>query len=225
MRKQWKGFVAGLLAAMLLGVVAAPALAALTAKTIQVHTGVNVYVDGVKVDPKDVNGNPVDVFVYNGTTYLPIRAIGNALGKSVRWDGSTNTAYVGEQSQSRSSVYLKDLDYFEGNGWSIYDAKDNLGVEHKDVLTGHNRSNTYLINGQYSAISGTFFLHYNDRSNYDDSTLDIYGDGRLLYSATMHAGIQPIDFYVDLTGVTELQVDLHSLIVNTTAIADCTLVP
>lgn len=34
----------------------------------------------------------------------------------------------------------------------------------------------------------------------------IYGDGELLYSAEMTGGVQPIDFYVDLTGVLELKI-------------------
>jgi uncharacterized secreted protein with C-terminal beta-propeller domain len=53
---------------------------------------VNIYVDDVKLEPKDANGNPVEACVYNGTTYLPVRAVGEAYGKVVQWDGSTQSS-------------------------------------------------------------------------------------------------------------------------------------
>lgn len=36
--------------------------------------------------------------------------------------------------------------------------------------------------------------------------MKIYGDGELLYTATVSGGIDPIDFRVDLTGVLELKI-------------------
>lgn len=220
--------MAGFVTAALIGVMVTPALGALAAKTIEVYTGVDVYVDDVKVEPKDANGNPVEVFVYNGTTYLPIRAIGNALGKPVQWEGKTNSAYVGKHDRDIPAVWVKDLDYFVGNKWGIYDDKDNLGVEHRGAIQGDgNRkttSNIYLINGQYSAISGTLFQTYRYRSSTGDddaSTLEIYGDGELLYNAEMKGGVKPLDFYIDLSGVLELQIVFSSPFYGTyAAIAD-----
>lgn len=48
-------------------------------KTINVYTGISVYVDDQEIIPTDVNGNRVDVFYYNGTTHLPARAISKVL--------------------------------------------------------------------------------------------------------------------------------------------------
>lgn len=235
MKKQWKGFLAGMLVTvMTLGMIN-PAVAALVGRTIEVYTGVNVYVDDQLIEPKDANGNPVEVFVYNGTTYLPIRAIGNALGLPVEWEGKSQSAYVGKHKGDKPNVWLKDLDYFTGRSWGEYDGKDNLGVEHRAAITDNrwsetNTSNTYLINGQYSAISGTLFQKYDDRSKTDagyPTIFEIYGDDELLYSAEMYGGIKPIDFYVSLSGVLELRVCLHTKYANDyfnrTAIADCGL--
>lgn len=210
-RMSW--FVAGMLVAVMVSQIASPALAALAGKTIQVFTGVDVYVNDAKVEPKDANGNPVEVFVYNGTTYLPIRAIGNALGMPVQWEGKTNSAYVGKHQGDKPAVWLKDLDYFVGDDWYTCNKKDNLGVEHIDAIRSprydYSTTNTYLINGQYSAISGTLFQTYEKRSDTSlDSKLEIYGDGELLYSATMKGGVKPLDFYVSLNGVLELKVQL-----------------
>ncbi len=34
---------------------------------------------------------PAEPFIYNGTTYLPVRAVGEAVGKEVAWDNDTKT--------------------------------------------------------------------------------------------------------------------------------------
>lgn len=206
MRKQWKGFLAGILMATMAFGFSSPAMAALAGKTIEVFTGVNVYVDDQLIQPQDANGNPVEVFVYNGTTYLPIRAVGEALGLPVLWEGKTQSAYVGKHQGDKPNVWIKDLDYFTGEKWYIYDkGKDNVGKEHSDAVAG-NMENTYLINGQYSAVSGTLFQREEHKSDNRSSTLKIYGDGKLLYDAEVGGGIQPIDFRVDITGVLELKI-------------------
>jgi len=60
------------------------------------YSNINIYVDGVAVKPKDTIGNAVEPFIYNGTTYLPVRAVGSAFGKTVDWDGATQSVYVGK---------------------------------------------------------------------------------------------------------------------------------
>ena len=45
--------------------------------------------------PTDVNGKTVDVLLYKGTTYLPVRAVANALDQAVAWDGASYSVYIG----------------------------------------------------------------------------------------------------------------------------------
>ena len=73
-----------LLAAVLFVAAAVPAYAAMTGKDITVFSGVNIFVDGRELHPTDVKGNEVDAFIYEGTTYVPLRAVGEALGAEVR---------------------------------------------------------------------------------------------------------------------------------------------
>lgn len=217
-RRQKAGwFLSGVAAAVLAASLTSPALAALAAKTIQVYTGVDIYVDDVKLEPTNVNGNPVEVFVYNGTTYLPIRAVGEALGKTVQWDPKTNSAYLGKHTGEKPAVWLQDLDYFTGDELDIRDTrKDNLGNTRYEVIVNQkffsniDLDNVYLINGQYSSITGTFFQRYEHRSDKGTSSLKIYGDNQLLYSAELSAGMEPIDFNVDLTGVLKLRIVFDS---------------
>lgn len=200
-----KWFGMGVLVSLLVLQLASPVFAALSGKTIEVFTGISIYVDDEKLNPVDANGNPVEVFAYNGTTYLPVRAVSDAVGKAVQWDGKTNSVYLGKHTGDKPAVWLTDLDYF--TGWAISQSKyrDNLGKEHQQAV-GRGINNTYVLNGQYSAISGTLFQKYENRSENRTNTLELYGDGVLLYSAEITKGAQPIDFYVDITGVLELKV-------------------
>ncbi|NLM49789.1 MAG: hypothetical protein GX196_02415, partial [Clostridiaceae bacterium] len=62
-----------------------------------VYRGIKIEVDGIRLSPKDANGNPVEPFIKGGYTYLPLRALANALGLAVEWDGDTKTVILGEK--------------------------------------------------------------------------------------------------------------------------------
>lgn len=62
-----------------------------------VYAGISVIVDGEKLNPTDVNGDSTEPFIIDGTTYLPIRALAQALGLSVEWDNDTRTVVIGEK--------------------------------------------------------------------------------------------------------------------------------
>ncbi|MBQ3403896.1 MAG: hypothetical protein IJG63_00555, partial [Oscillospiraceae bacterium] len=118
-------FFCGVLCAVLVMMLAVPSFAASVTKAIEITTGIAVYVNNEYVEPKDVNGNPVDVFVYKGTTYLPIRAVANALGLPVDYDAKTHTALIGESDKIDYSTELfsqlagKDFYFSSGvGGWS-----------------------------------------------------------------------------------------------------------
>ncbi len=98
MRKhRLQNIVLGMLLMALVMGLAIPALAAVTTKTLNAnYMDIKLAVDGTTITPTDVNGNIVEPFACDGTTYLPVRAVGEALGKEVTWDGNTNTVYIGE---------------------------------------------------------------------------------------------------------------------------------
>lgn len=210
-------FLAGVLVTLLVVAMIPPALAA-AGKTITVYPGISVYIDDQKLEPKDANGKPVEVFTYNGTTYLPVRAIAEALGKNVQWDGKTQSVYLGQHgAASTPTVWLTQMDHFAGDE-TVRTAdkdQDNTGVTRYNCFT-KNFDRTYLLNGQYSRLSGVLYQRYERRSDSTsgpDSYLEIYGDGELLYSKTFEygtTGIMPIPFDLDVSGVLRLQVKLRS---------------
>ena len=67
-----------------------------------------VIVDGEKQTFSDANGTEVYPLIYNGTTYLPVRSIGNLMGKNVGWDGATNTITLNNQSTSANGLLYED---------------------------------------------------------------------------------------------------------------------
>ena len=72
------------------------AIAATNSKNINIFfRNIKLIIDGAEYVPTDADGNVVEPFIYNGTTYLPVRAIANALGvdnANIAWDAATSTA-------------------------------------------------------------------------------------------------------------------------------------
>lgn len=66
-----------------------------------------VIVDGTKRTFADANGKTVYPLLYSGSTYLPVRAIGELMGKTVSWDAATSTVTL-------SGSTVTDADSFSG---------------------------------------------------------------------------------------------------------------
>ncbi|MHA6481518.1 stalk domain-containing protein [Paenibacillus sp. strain BS8-2] len=83
--------------ALMLTSAAAGAYSATNLQAIKadLNMGLLFKVDGEAWVPKDASGKNVYPISYNGTTYLPIRTAGEALGVDVGWDGANNTVWLG----------------------------------------------------------------------------------------------------------------------------------
>ena len=68
-----------------------------------------VYVDGKKQTFRDVNGKVVDPILYEGTTYLPVRAIGELMGKTVYWYQDEKKIELVEPSGEKTLVTDADV--------------------------------------------------------------------------------------------------------------------
>ena len=100
MKKQLRGFVVGfIIATLLMGT----AIGAGLTKTIEVaFNSVNITVNGKKVN--------ADNILYDGTTYVPLRAVAEALGKDVGWDQSTNTVSINDKVESDTVKVTRVVD-------------------------------------------------------------------------------------------------------------------
>ncbi len=55
----------------------------------------------IVVDGKELKTDK-EPFIYEGTTYLPVRAVGEAVGKNVTWDAASKTIILGETEQKET---------------------------------------------------------------------------------------------------------------------------
>lgn len=76
--------------ALLLGPLT-PAAHAAGDVTARLRPDITIVIDGAARVFYNVSGQQVHPISYNNTTYLPLRAIGELMGKRVDWDGKTNT--------------------------------------------------------------------------------------------------------------------------------------
>lgn len=103
-----KKIISLLLAAILMAsclCVGAGAELQLTSKSITVNTGIKINVDGKEFVPVDSEGAAVEVFLYNGTTYLPVRGISNLFGFGIEWDNETKSVYLGSRGGAALPAY------------------------------------------------------------------------------------------------------------------------
>lgn len=150
MKERGKGFIAGLLVSAILAGTIGTAAATIGSRTVKAdYADIKIVLNGNQITPQDANGKEVEPFAINGTTYLPVRAVANALGMGVDWNGETSTVILTETNENVDSV-LK-LGFYKILSESFTDLKDNLdGILNGSAkLTIH----TVLQEGPYAGMT------------------------------------------------------------------------
>ena len=186
-------------------------------ETISVtYDNIKILIDGIEYIAKDPNGNVVEPFIYNGTTYLPVRGIANAFDINVDWEPQTSTVILGS----------KNYDWLDEMGYAKYETSGNKntltawpagtqanGIKYERGLLfnlwysppGATESNDgtllsyqnveYLLNGNYKTFKGKMVCLEGRQSG----IVKVYGDGNLIYnSPVLSSGAQTIDFDLDI---------------------------
>lgn len=101
--------------------------------SVELRDDFTVVVDGTVRRFADVDGKTVYPVLYDGSTYLPVRAIGELMGKTAAWDGQTKTVTL-------SGSLVTDADTFSGEGaaaglLSLEDAKSKA-LAHAGLTAG-----------------------------------------------------------------------------------------
>ncbi|MCD7778790.1 MAG: copper amine oxidase N-terminal domain-containing protein [Clostridiales bacterium] len=117
MKKELKGFICGVLAAALCSSILVYGESGY--ENIQVaYNNIKVYKDNVLCQLVDADGNTIEPFIYNGTTYLPLRGAAAAADMDVTWDGDTKSVYLWDETEPTVSAASADTQY-SGTGYTI----------------------------------------------------------------------------------------------------------
>ena len=98
--------------------------AQLTQKKLSGVSGVNIYFNGNLYTPQLTNGKKTEVYIINGTTYIPARDISAMFGTSIGWDQATNSAILNRYGYTIDN----DNDYNNGSNYDCayyYDENGN----------------------------------------------------------------------------------------------------
>lgn len=93
----------------------------------------------------DAEGNRVYPISYNGTTYLPVRAIGNLFDVNVDWDGDTYSVLLGKTGEIVDFIESFGPSYkFNMNGIFYYGHYKSADGYHQKATIGSNEYTGYI---------------------------------------------------------------------------------
>ncbi|OFK81415.1 hypothetical protein HMPREF2800_01685 [Anaerosphaera sp. HMSC064C01] len=181
------------------------------------YDNIKVVVDGREVQfGKDTKGKQIEPFIYNGTTYLPLRAVAEAVGKEVKWDQNTKTAFLGDGTVDMGEVnkpLTEIMKPFSTEKAEVI-AKDEYKT--KFSLGGKEYNNGILFNS-YTYKKG--HANFNLEGKYTNLTgllgadqegltvkVDFIGDGKLIQSFDVVGGQLPVNVNLNVTGVRLLEI-------------------
>ncbi len=173
--------VAVVLAVCLLLSVSVAAASTIKKNIVANYMDIKLVVNGITVTPKDANGTVVEPFIADGTTYLPVRALAEALGEEVEWDGVNKIVYVGENPNK--VLYLPTAcPAYEGNG-DVYTSQNGktFKMAGQEYTNGYklywNDYELFNLNAEYDYITMT--VGHIDGSSMWDRKVQFYVDGEL----------------------------------------------
>lgn len=177
--------------------------------------GVRIVVDGRRINPTDANGNTVEPIIYNGTTYLPVRAVANTFGEAVSWDGRNYTVYLGNM-EGELEYPTEELNTDDNIGDYFWkesrDLKDNYGNYYSRAIecdcNNHDYDATFekICSMKFSKVKGTIYVE-NGSTLDDDIQIIIKTDGKTVYtSPVLNKMTAPVNFDVDITGCNIFQI-------------------
>ena len=212
-KKNFKGFLAGMLAMALL--TAAAGVFASRSETISaVYNNIKIAIDGVLLEPKDVNGVEIEPFIHNGTTYLPVRAIGEAFRKEVNWDSESVTVFIGEWAEKPyREVAIWNKPYLEVSDSNQYHTSEKSGIDYLNFTYPRNNTSyiIYPVNGMAKEIKGTFLI--NDVWDSAQIKINFYDENNntLYNSPILTKSTQRTDFRFNIGSILQIKIEVIAI--------------
>lgn len=194
MKKAAAGYVAGFLSAAV--VFGGVAYATVGTKTIEaVYSNIKVYKDNVLCELKDANGTVIEPFIYNGTTYLPVRGAANLADMEVTWDGASKSVYLWDEQVPEGTYFLEVCPPYDKSSYvSTYTALkgqsfEMAGEKYSDGLVmSWGEYALFNLNSKYSTIECTI-----GHTNYQgyEKTVYFIVDGKVVQEVTLEPECLP----------------------------------
>ena len=199
MKENFKERVRGLTAGVLIGALftGGAVIAKTGMQSIEVeYDNIKVYKDNVLCELKDANGTVVEPFIYNGTTYMPVRGTANLADMQVTWDGASKSVYLWDDAVPDGTSFIeecppydqKDCDtYLASNGksFTMSGEKYSDGIAFNIWGNGHALFN---LNGKYSAIECT--VGHTD-SEQTENSVSFIVDGKIVKTVELESECLP----------------------------------
>lgn len=223
-KEKLKGIIIGIVLSIIVLIVPMNTYAASVNKAIDViYNNIKLVIDGKNIEfGKDSVGNQIEPFIHNGTTYLPVRAVGESLGMNVSWDGLTQTVYLGEKPGQIS--YLTEIlqPYLIYNGYEntangIYKSNDgrsfSMGGTKYDngYRLGKYRGNlNFNLDGKYELITGELGVISPVESVNGQNTVSIFLDGQFYKKYTINGEDLSFNIEIPVKGVLQLKIEMDN---------------
>ncbi len=237
MRIKKSVFALSLVLCLAIGAVGATAAGNLKEIRAYLNYGVTVKYNGQVQTMLDESGARVYPITYEGTTYLPVRAVAGMLGLPVNWDQTTQTVQLGPEEvgtdlintfkpytnyisdPKNSDAYYKAPVLFVQSDGETSASAGGVTMDHWLALRQTSRTNepspfcSFNLGGKYGELT---FQVYAEA----DATLTVKGDNdSVLGQYSLMGGQVPQTIQVDIHGTTQLTLELVGAQAGTAMVA------
>jgi len=145
---------------------------------------VNVELNGEKLDSSSI--------LYNGSTYLPLRKVAEAVGKDVEWNQSSMTANIVEKGDIKlnnetTSVENTNLETSDGIKIKVINSEKYINLE--DCYKKYNNEENKRI--KVLTENGEIITNYN-------GTISLYINDTLILESIEHISLGKFQVYVEV---------------------------